>query len=180
MNGSTGKNKTGLVQIYTGEGKGKTTAAMGLALRATGQGLRVIMLQFIKGDPDCGEHYFTGKNQSFEIVQTNKFKGPVSRQPREELKAAVEKALELARGYLTGGRYDVVILDEIFIALGFGLVSIENILDLMEQKKDNVELVMTGRGAPPEIVKRADLVTEMLMIKHPYTDGVTARRGIEY
>lgn len=170
--------RKGLIQIYTGDGKGKTTAALGQAMRAAGQGLKVIMVQFVKGDPNSGEHLFLKKYPSFEIVQPNK--GNCFAQPREELKAAVDKARELANKYLTDGNYDVVILDEIFVAVNMGLMSVGELSELIDKKPEKTELVLTGRNAPPEIVRRADLVTEMLMIKHPYIDGVEARRGIEY
>lgn len=172
------ETRKGLIQIYTGQGKGKTTAALGQAVRAAGQGLKVVIVQFVKGDPNSGEHLFLKKCPFFEIIQPNK--GSCFTQPREELKAAVDKALALSRDYLTGGVYDMVILDEIFIAANLGMVTEAEIMQLMDSKPEKTELVLTGRYAPPEIVKRADLVTEMLMIKHPYTEGTEARLGIEY
>lgn len=178
-NGSANRSKKGLVQIYTGDGKGKTTAALGQAMRAAGQGLKVVMVQFVKGDPNSGEHLLVGKYPFLEIVQPNK--GDCFTQPREELKAAVDKARELAQTYLTEGNYDMVILDEIFVAVSMGLLSVSDVVNLIERKPDNTELILTGRNAPPDIVRMADLVTEMLMIKHPYhTQGTAARKGIEY
>lgn len=203
----------GLIQVYTGDGKGKTTAALGQAVRACGQGLKVIVIQFLKGQ-EGGEHLFaeklkqrtdcrgrsgglamtrvkkdglamTGEGDpaddeamAFEIVQFGK--GDLFKKPEQELLQETTEAYEFAKKALTGGKYDLVILDEIFIAHWRGLLSLQQVLDLMQIKPDNVELIMTGRKAPQEVVKRADLVTEMLLIKHPLTEGVQQRRGIEY
>jgi cob(I)alamin adenosyltransferase len=168
----------GLIQVYTGDGKGKTTAALGLALRAVGQGMKVIIIQFIKGDPTCGEHLFAAQYRPFEIVQLN----TKSRfdQTLEELRPPTEKTLAFAEETILGGDYDVVILDEIFVAVNKGLVSTEQVLNLMSSRPEEMELILTGRGAPREIIQKADLVTEMLAINHPSTKGIAARRGIEY
>jgi cob(I)alamin adenosyltransferase len=167
----------GLIQIYTGNGKGKTTAALGLALRATGQGLKVIIIQFIKGI-QTGEHIFAAKYNSFEIVQPAP--GDCYSKTQELLAEEAKKTFEFARQKLLSRDYNVVILDEVFIAVSQNYISAKDVLKLMEQKPDEVELVMTGRNAPPEIVRRADLVTEMLMIKHPFEMGVKGRKGIEF
>jgi cob(I)alamin adenosyltransferase len=168
----------GLVQVYTGDGKGKTTAALGLAVRAVGQGLRVVMVQFIKGLPDCGEHLFAGKYGAFTILQPSI--GNAWQKPRAQLRAEAQETFALAEKTLLGGMYDVVILDELVTSLRDGLVDEVQALALIELKPPGVELVLTGRGAPPSLVKAADLVTEMLAIKHPYDDGVPGRRGIEF
>jgi len=167
----------GLVQVYTGDGKGKTTAALGQALRACAQGLRVIFIQFLKTQPG-GEHFFTDKYKSFEIIQFGK--GDLFRKGEEELLQETHQAYEFAMSALSGGKYDMVVLDEIFIAHWRGFVSLPQILDLIKMKPANVELILTGRKAPQEVVRRADLVTEMLMIKHPFAEGVRQRKGIEY
>lgn len=172
------ENTKGLIQVYTGDGKGKTTAALGQAMRAAGQGLKVVMVQFVKGDSNSGEHLLLRKYPILEIIQPNE--GNCFTQPKQELQAAVDKACELARKYLAEEKYDMVILDEIFIATGMGLLSVSDIIKLIEAKPDKTELILTGRNAPPEIVKMADLVTEMLMIKHPFIEGTAARKGIEY
>jgi cob(I)alamin adenosyltransferase len=170
--------KQGLTQVYTGDGKGKTTAALGLALRASGAGLRVGFIQFLKGDADCGEHRFVAKHAPFEIFQPNP--GNCLVQSNAELQQVTGETYALAEEKLTSGDYEVVILDEILIAVGRGLLSAEAVLKLIRQRPPAVELVLTGRGAPPEITAAADLVTEMRAVKHPYDRGITARRGIEF
>jgi cob(I)alamin adenosyltransferase len=172
------KEERGLTQVYTGDGKGKTTAALGLALRAVGQGMKVIIIQFVKGDCLCGEHFFTSQYRCFEIVQLNTKNS--FKQSEEELRLATRQTLAFAKKTIISGSYDMVILDEIFIAHNKGLISIEQILDLINKKPEKMELVLTGCGGPEEIIEKADLVTRMVEIKHPLTKGILARRGIEY
>jgi len=167
----------GLIQVYTGDGKGKTTAALGQAVRACGQGLRVIVIQFLKGQ-EGGEHLFAAQFKPFEIVQSGK--GDLFNKPEQELLQETTEAYQFAQKALAGGKYDLVVLDEIFVAHWRGFLSLQQVLDLMQMKPGNVELIMTGRKAPQEVVKRADLVTEMLLIKHPLAEGVQQRKGIEY
>lgn len=171
------KDSKGLVHIYTGDGKGKTTAALGLAMRAVGQGMKVAFIQFLKGIP-CGEHFFISQYQPFKLVQISV--GNSFSKSKEQLSREAQQTLAYAEQEILSGEYDLVILDEIFVAVNQGLITIKQVLDLLDEKPSSVELVLTGRGAPPEIVQRADLVTEMLMIKHPFTGGTGARRGIEY
>lgn len=171
-------NTRGLIQVYTGDGRGKTTAALGLALRAAGQGMKVIIIQFIKGDRTCGEHLFTAQYHPFDIIQLNT--GDSFAQTLKELRSTTKQSFALAEKTILGGGYDVVILDEIFVAVNKGLVSTDQVLNLMSRKPEPVELILTGRGAPKEIMEQADLVTEMVAIKHPFTKGITARRGMEY
>ena len=167
----------GLIQVYTGDGKGKTTAALGLAIRAYGQGLKVIFIQFLKSQPG-GEHLFADKLKPFEIKQFGK--GNLFKKPEQELLQETREGYEFSQKALVSGKYDLVILDEILIAHSRGFLSLQQVLDLMQMKPGNVELIMTGRKAPQEVVKRADLVTEMLLIKHPFAEGVQQRKGIEY
>ena len=170
----------GLIQVYTGLGKGKTTAALGLALRAAGQNLKVYMIQFMKGWPHYGELTSVEKLPNITLRQFGRpdFVNKDSPDP-EDVKQA-HQALGHARQILASGDYDVVILDEINVALDYNLIGLGEVLALIENKPEKVELLLTGRGAHPEIVKRADLVTEMLDIKHPFGEGVGGRRGIEY
>ena len=168
---------SGLVQIYTGDGKGKTTAALGLAMRAVGRGLRVVVIQFIKGDP-YGEHIFAEKCKLFDIIEVSR--GDSFKKDDKILKEECAHTLTLANEYLVGGKYDLIVLDEIFSALTKGFISKAQVLELLAKRPPEVELVLTGRGAPPEIIEKADLVTEMKLIKHPYDKGIKARLGIEY
>ncbi|MFC2071154.1 cob(I)yrinic acid a,c-diamide adenosyltransferase [Chloroflexota bacterium] len=167
----------GLIQIYTGDGKGKTTAALGLAIRATGHGMRVGFIQFLKSEA-CGEHLFTSRYPAFEIVQISTESSFTK--AREPMSEEVQQTLVYAEEQMLGGGYDLLILDEIFIAIRKGLITTEQVLALLEKKPESVELVLTGRYAPAEVVEQADLVTEMRMIKHPLNQGIGARPGIEY
>jgi cob(I)alamin adenosyltransferase len=174
------KLEKGLVQVYTGDGKGKTSAAFGLALRAIGRGLKVYIIQFIKGGFDYGELYVIDKlpNLTLKAFGRGKF---VTRQPpsEEDVKLA-EEALHLAEKTIKSGKYDLVILDEINVALNLKLISLEKVLELIKNKPKHVELVLTGRYAPQEIIEVADLVTEMREVKHPFKKGCQAREGIEF
>jgi cob(I)alamin adenosyltransferase len=167
----------GLIHIYTGNGKGKTTAALGLALRACGHDLKVILIQFIKGSI-AGEHKFTSKYKSFRILKLND--DDCFKKPKEQQKKEARETLDTAARILTSQEYDIVILDEIFMAYNMGFVTINEIINLMDNKPTHVELIMTGRMAPTAAIERSDLVTEMMMIKHPYNKGIKARPGIEY
>jgi len=174
------KLERGLVQVYTGNGKGKTSAAFGLALRAIGRGLKVYIIQFIKGGFDYGELYVIDKlpNLKLKAFGRGKF---ITEKPagKEDVKLA-EEALVLAEKVVKSGEYDIVILDEINVALSLRLISLEKVLKLIKDKPKHVELVLTGRNAADEIVEAADLVTEMKEIKHPFSKGYEARKGIEY
>ena len=170
----------GLVQVYTGDGKGKTSAAFGLALRAVGRGLKVYVIQFIKGGFDYGELYVVERLPNFKLKAFGRGKFVTDVSPAEDDVRLAKEAFELAREVVSGGEYDVVVLDEINVALHLKLVGIEEVVDLIRRKPKHVELVLTGRSAPSEVVELADLVTEMREVKHPYTKGVPPRKGIEY
>jgi cob(I)alamin adenosyltransferase len=174
------KLEKGLVQVYTGNGKGKTSAAFGLALRAAGRGLKVYMIQFIKGGFDYGELYVVDKipNLTLKAFGRGKF---ITKKPadKEDVRLA-EEAFQLAKKVIAGGEYDVVILDEVNVALDLKLISLEDVLQVIGSKPEHVELVLTGRNAPKEIIELADLVTEMREVKHPFSRGFPARKGIEH
>jgi cob(I)alamin adenosyltransferase len=174
------KLERGCVQVYTGNCKGKTTAALGLAFRAVGRGLKVIMIQFMKGGGPYGEHLAAARlAPDLTIIPTGR-EGWVNKDnPATEDIELAQNALSLAREKLVSGQFDLVILDEINGAIGFGLISVSDVLDLISLRPAAVELVLTGRNADPSIMDAADLVTEMVEIKHYYKAGVPARIGIE-
>lgn len=174
------KLKKGLVQVYTGKGKGKTSAAFGLILRAIGRGLKVYVVQFIKGGFDYGELYVVDELPNVTLKAFGKGKFVKERPPKNEDVELARKALTLAETIVESGEHDIVILDEINVALNLKLIKTERVLKLINNKPVYVELVLTGRYAPEEIIEAADLVTEMKEIKHPYNKGFQARRGIEY
>jgi cob(I)alamin adenosyltransferase len=175
-----GRLEKGLVQVYTGNGKGKTSAAFGLALRAAGRGLKAYVIQFIKGGFDYGELYVIDRVPGITLKAFGRGKFVVSKPADPKDVELAGEALSLATEIVSSGMYDVVILDEVNVALNLGLVKLENVLSLVKAKPAHVELVLTGRNAPDEIVQIADLVTEMKEVKHPYNEGVAARKGIEY
>lgn len=170
----------GLVHIYTGDGKGKTTAALGLALRAAGYGMRTYIGQFMKGH-SYGE--LAGARLLAPYLTIEQYGRPsfvhLHQATPEDIRLAHE-GLEKARAAMRSGDYAIVVLDEVCVALHFGLLSVEEVLAFLEEKPKGVELVLTGRRAPEELIARADLVTEMREVKHPYYRGIPARRGIEY
>ena len=169
----------GCVQVYTGNGKGKTTASLGLALRAVGRGLRVCVFQFIKGGGPYGEHLIAEKLAPlFTIIQSGR-PGWVNTKDISEDRRVAQEGLQQARQLLTSGDYDLVVMDEINGAVGFGLIDVEQVLELISLKPPKVELVLTGRNADERVMAAADLVTEMREIKHYYQAGVPARSGIE-
>ncbi len=173
---------TGLVLVFTGDGKGKTTAALGTALRAWGQGMRVLFLQFIKGSWSTGEQSAAAKlGAAFEIRQLGEgFFNTNDPEAVKRQKEAAAKGLEAARQALASKQYQLVVLDEINYALSYGLLETDEVLKLIECKPKEVHLILTGRNAPEEIISRADLVTRMEAVKHPYEKGIPAQRGIEY
>ena len=170
--------KEGYIQVYTGDGKGKTTAALGLTLRAYGYGLKIFIAQFIKG------------KKYNEIKALEKFKDNVivkqygngcfiRKKPSKMDIEMAENGLKEIRQILTSGDYDVVIMDEINVAMYFDLLKVEDVIELIKLKPEKVELILTGRKVAPQILEMADLVTEMKEVKHYYAKGVIAREGIE-
>jgi len=172
--------ETGLVQVYTGDGKGKTSAAFGLALRAIGRGLKVYIIQFIKGGFDYGELYAIKQLPNLELKAFGRGKFIIEKPPEEVAVKFASEAFELAGKIISSGKHDIVILDEINVALNLKLLDVDNVVKLAKNKPKHVELVLTGRHAPPEIIEAADLVTEMREIKHPFKKGMPPRKGIEY
>jgi cob(I)alamin adenosyltransferase len=170
--------QTGRVQVYTGDGKGKTTAALGLALRAAGAGLKVFIAQFMKG-----MHYseLDALKRLDDCIEIGQFGSGsfISGEPTPEDVARARAGLAAVREVFAAGRHRLVILDEANIATYFGLFAVDDLLDLIDAKPANVELVITGRRADPRVLDRADLVTEVRAVKHYYERGVEARRGIE-
>lgn len=173
-----------MLYIFTGNGKGKTTAALGQAMRAVGEGKKVLMVQFIKGPWKSGEDFFAkGLEPHFRLVKMGKgFVGIMGDSlPREEHVQAATEALEYTKHEVESGRWDIMILDEINNAAALHLISKEKVLEFIDFSKDKIEhLILTGRDAPQEFIDRADLVTEMLDIKHPHSKGVKGKRGLEY
>jgi len=169
----------GLVQVYTGNGKGKTTAALGLALRAVGHGMKVLMIQFMKGN-QYGELESAKKLSPCLIIKQvgrETFISKSNPDPKD-LQLAQEGFL-MAKKAIQDKEYDIVILDEINLAIDYGLIPVKDLLQLMDSKPETVELILTGRNVRREILQRADLVTEMVDRKHYYDRGVPARKGIE-
>ena len=177
------KKRRGLIIVYTGGGKGKTTAALGAALRACGHGWKVFMVQFIKGPWRYGELEAAKRlAPDFEIVLAGKgfYKIRGDRLPEEVHRQAAEEGLALCREKIASGEYDLIILDEINVAVHEGLIPVGEVLALLDAKPEPLHLILTGRNAHPRIIERADLVTEMREVKHPYAQGIPAQRGIEY
>jgi cob(I)alamin adenosyltransferase len=170
----------GMIQVYTGNGKGKTTAALGLACRAAGYGHKTYIIQFMKGNIEYGELETAKKLAPYITIKQMGRECFVRREKPdvEDIKLARD-AMELAQEVLLGGKYDIVVLDEINVAVEFGLVPKKDVLELMNKRPAQVELILTGRYATPEVIARADLVTEMVEIKHYYKKGIQSRVGIE-
>jgi cob(I)alamin adenosyltransferase len=171
----------GLVIVNTGDGKGKTTAALGMVLRSAGHGMRVLVVQFVK----------SASSNTGELKALENLKGVCVRVaglgflndpkiPEEKHRGAAEKALELVAEGLSSGEYDMVVADEILLAVKEGLLGEDDVGNLISARPENVHLVLTGRGCPASVVESADTVTEMKKLKHAYSSGVAAQRGVEY
>lgn len=174
------KKGKGLIQVFTGNGKGKTSAALGSILRATGHGLKVFIVFFMKGKYPYGEFSSLPQLSNVDVASFGLrcLVDPNNINP-EEIEQA-ELALKTARQAMLSGKYDMVVLDEVNIAVYFKLIQPDDVIKLVEEKPPDVELILTGRYAETSVIEHADLVTEMVKIKHPYDKGVKARKGIEY
>jgi cob(I)alamin adenosyltransferase len=174
------KYSKGLVFVYTGDGKGKTTAAMGQALRAIGHGLKVLVIQFMKGkkygEVLAAEKYLPG----ITICQSGLDSFVMRNNPAPVDIELAQQGLNMARQALTSGEYQMVILDEINVAMDFGLIPVDDVADMIKSKAPAVDLILTGRYAPPEIIELADTVCEVHEIKHHYAKGIKERAGIEF
>ena len=174
-------DRKGLVQVFTGNGKGKTTAALGTVLRAAGHGFKILVIFFIKGNASDGEFQTLPKLPGVEVAKFGLRKwimDPKNVSPGE--KAEAKAALEAARKAVTSGKYDIVVLDEIIIAVYFKLLEADDVIQLIQDKAPHTELILTGRNADGRIIEAADLVTEMKNIKHPFEKGIASRRGIDF
>ena len=171
--------KKGYVHVYTGPGKGKTTAAIGLGIRAVGAGMKVHMVQFMKGRK-YSEINTIENIKNFTISQHGRDEFVSKENPEQIDIDLAQKGFKFSKEIISNDKYDMIILDEINVAVDYNLISLEDILKLIEEKPEKLELILTGRYAHPEIVRNADLVTEMLEIKHIYQQGVAARKGIDF
>ncbi len=173
----------GLVIVYTGKGKGKTTAALGMALRAIGHDHKICMIQFIKGSWHYGEMSSSKRLEpEFELTAVGKgFVGILDdKTPKEIHEKIAQEAIQISREKILSEKYDIIILDEINYAVNLGLVEMQQVLDLIKNKPQKVSLVLTGNHVKREIIDAADLVTEMKEIKHPFQRGIRAKKGIDY
>ncbi len=175
------EHRQGLVQIYTGDGKGKTTAALGLALRAMGHGLSVAVVQFLKGEDKPGEVLFAEKiapSMGFYRFGTGDF--IIGRSPSQEEIRLAEQGVGIISKLMSEQTVDLLILDEVSHAVNLGLITVNVVVDLINARPQAMELVLTGRDFPEQILDTADLVSNIQMVKHPFEQGVPARLGIEY
>lgn len=176
------KLRQGLVQVYTGDGKGKTTAALGQGLRSCGRGLKVYMVQFLKGG-DTGELHSVEKlHPLFQIFRFEKKRGffwTLSEQEKKELVEDINNGFEFVKRVVSGNECDILIIDELLGVLGNKLLETDKVVELLKSKPATMEIIITGRNVPDEILEIADLVTEMREVKHYFRSGVPAREGIE-
>ncbi|MCG7844879.1 MAG: cob(I)yrinic acid a,c-diamide adenosyltransferase [Methanomassiliicoccales archaeon] len=171
------KEQLGLVHVYTGDGKGKTTAALGLCARAVGHGYTALMVQFMKTGGTYGENFL--RLPGLTVIPSGHdclvYSKGITQQDRD--KAA--EGLDLARQALSEGEYDIVVLDEVNVAIKFGLLQVEEVVEVVRSRHPGVEVVLTGRKAPQELLDMADYISEMTAVRHPYTKGVLSRQGVD-
>lgn len=177
------KLEKGLVQVYTGEGKGKTTAAIGQGIRAYGNGLKVYMLQFLKGGKTGELATIDELGENFKIFRFEKpkdFTWNLTEEEKEELRLEIREGYNFALNAVKENKCDVLIIDEIMAVLSNKFLTVEEVLHIIDNKPKSMELILTGRNVPSEIIEKSNLVTEMKCIKHYFNEGVPAREGIEY
>ena len=174
------KDKLGLIQVFTGNGKGKTTAALGEALRACGHNYRVLIVQFMKGDIKYGEVNIAPKVPNLELKQFGLPTFVKKGQPSHEDLRLAKEGFAYAKSAIDNKKFDMVILDEINVAIDYGLLKLEDVLTLLKERPEGVEIILTGRYAPKEIIEIADLVSNIAEVKHPYQKGILARKGVEW
>ncbi len=173
----------GLVHIYTGDGKGKTTAAIGLGVRACGRGLKVLMVQFLKGMPTGEMLSLKALEPGFILyrgTQTTKFTWEMNEEEKAQAAAEQQYIFEFAQNAAIKGECDLLILDEALGAVSSGMLDIKELLEFVKRKPDELEMVLTGRGAPQELIELADYVSEIRALRHPADKGINGRKGIEF
>lgn len=173
-------NQLGLIQVYTGDGKGKTTAALGLALRASGHGLKILMLQFLKDDPHYGEFIAKGNIPNFTLEQVGRNDFVNFTNPDIIDINLAKSGFEKAKQAILSGEYDIVILDEFTLVMKYKLVNFDEVLNFLKLPRPQTEIIITGRYAPQELIQIADLVTEMKNQKHYFSQGVNTREGVDH
>ncbi|MEO0074900.1 MAG: cob(I)yrinic acid a,c-diamide adenosyltransferase [candidate division WOR-3 bacterium] len=169
-----------MIHIYTGNGKGKTTAAIGQAIRALGHNYKVLMIQFMKGDPDYGEIKTISKIKNFKVIQSGLPTFVEKGNPTTEDMKLSQNGFALAKKAINKKKYQMIILDEINVAIDYGLIKLSDVVKLIKSCPKQIELILTGRYAPKELIEIADLVSEIKEIKHPYQKGFVSRKGIDY
>ncbi|MCK4576300.1 cob(I)yrinic acid a,c-diamide adenosyltransferase [candidate division WOR-3 bacterium] len=174
------KEDLGLIQVFTGDGKGKTTAALGEALRACGHNFKVLVVQFMKGDIKYGEVNIAPKVPNLELKQFGLPTFVKKGEPSTEDLRLAQEGFKYAKSAIMSKKYDMVILDEINVAIDYGLLILDNVLTLLRERPEGVEIILTGRYAPKEIIEIADLVSNIDEIKHPYQKGIIGRKGVEW
>jgi cob(I)alamin adenosyltransferase len=172
--------RKGLVEVFTGNGRGKTSAALGVVLRALGHDFRVCIIHFMKGNYPYGEQKTLASLPDVTVAVFGRLSFVDPKNIQDEDRKEAKKAIEAAGEAMLSGNYDLVVLDEVNVASAWGLVGIEEVIELIEDKPEKVELILTGRYADERLVELADLVTEMVAIKHPYEQGIEARPGLDY
>lgn len=173
-------NQLGLIQVYTGDGKGKTTAALGLALRASGHGLKTLMLQFLKDDQQYGEFIAKGNIPNFVLEQVGRNDFVDFANPNIIDVDLAKAGFEKAKQAILSGEYDIVILDEFTLIMKYKLVDPDEVLSFLKSSRPQTEIIITGRYAPQELIQLADLVTEMKNEKHYFSQGVNTREGVDH